>query len=62
MNSMEKKRCEVCGKIFFTKHRTCGVKCGRVIQQKSCQNWWKKNKASFSAKQRERLGKKISTK
>lgn len=64
---MLKKKCEVCGKGFTlkfasNKHKTCGRKCGQVLQRKTCQEWWDRNKASFSAKQKERLGKKISTK
>lgn len=59
---MLKKRCEVCGVRFFTKNKTCSIKCGQVIQRRTCDEWWKKNKANFSKMLRELKAKKISTK
>lgn len=55
------KRCPVCKKENPSKGVTCGKVCGVKQQRKSCNNWWKKNKAEFSKKLRELKAKKIST-
>lgn len=52
------KRCPVCKKENPSKGVTCGKVCGVKQQRKSCNNWWKKNKAEFSKKLRELKAKK----